>query len=308
MDQSPTIYGMITTTSSVRYTIHALRSFQNNLPPGNFSFYLIDNDSSFNEEIPLPNCKILRNPSPLGFGANMNQILQIALERKSDALLLNNDLSFSPGWYHAFFTEDKFTITSPLSNREVQYGVAVMNYKSQSVLQSVCTLASFTLEEYLNEYHLYEHLLHLHQRLSPKRYLSVLVLPFFCVKIPYEVIRQVGLFDLSFGMGGGEDYDYALRAQELGFKVAYSLGQFIYHFGGKSSWSGVITDQAWETHVNSFVGRFESKWGEALTKAIIKEESLPIIEELASKVIAVNQGTDIYSYAPVLHALKSTYK
>ena len=42
---------------------------------------------------------------------------------------------------------------------------------------------------------------------------------FFCVMIKREVIQKVGLLDLVFTPGGGEDTDYCIRAEDLGYKL-----------------------------------------------------------------------------------------
>jgi GT2 family glycosyltransferase len=41
---------------------------------------------------------------------------------------------------------------------------------------------------------------------------------FFCVMISKKVIDAIGLLDESFGVGGGEDTDYCIRAKRAGFK------------------------------------------------------------------------------------------
>jgi len=42
---------------------------------------------------------------------------------------------------------------------------------------------------------------------------------FFCVAIRREVIEKIGLLDTAFGIGGGEDTDFCIRAERAGYKL-----------------------------------------------------------------------------------------
>lgn len=42
---------------------------------------------------------------------------------------------------------------------------------------------------------------------------------FFCVMVKREVINKIGLLDLAFGVGGGEDTDFCIKAKKAGYKL-----------------------------------------------------------------------------------------
>jgi len=42
---------------------------------------------------------------------------------------------------------------------------------------------------------------------------------FFCAAIKREVVKKIGLLDLVFTPGGGEDTDYCIRAEDAGYKL-----------------------------------------------------------------------------------------
>jgi GT2 family glycosyltransferase len=93
------VFGMVTTRHSHAYTSHALESFfRSTLFALTDLFVLIDNDGTY----PLPPggdgppVTRLTNAAPLGFAANLNQVLRIARARRADLFFLNNDLIFPP--------------------------------------------------------------------------------------------------------------------------------------------------------------------------------------------------------------------
>ena len=134
---------MITTKGSAKYTGPALRSLlaHTDLAPKD-RIVLIDNDGNYkpDNDIDYSKIEILVNTSPRGFAANANQLVDIALAASSDVYLLNNDLIFTPGWIEPLRCEND-KITSPLSNREVNYDVP-QYLKCQTVMQ---------LEDYLGK-------------------------------------------------------------------------------------------------------------------------------------------------------------
>jgi GT2 family glycosyltransferase len=99
-----------------------------------------------------------------------------------------------------------------------------------------------------------------------------LILPFFCVKIPYAVYSRVGPMDENFGRGSAEDSDYCLRAWLAGFEVRHALQSYVLHFGGKSSWAGETKRES-EERMKKFRELFEKKWGAALADLVLNENT-----------------------------------
>lgn len=63
----------------------------------------------------------------------------------------------------------------------------------------------------------------------------------FCILIPTDVIRVVGLMDPVFGRGYCEETDWTLRSQELGYRIALAPSVFVYHRGqGSNVSAGII--------------------------------------------------------------------
>ena len=56
----------------------------------------------------------------------------------------------------------------------------------------------------------------------------------FCMGINRNVVNEIGLFDESFGRGYGEENDWALRANSVGYKNIQVTNLFVYHKHGGS--------------------------------------------------------------------------
>ena len=266
------IFGMITTSASLAYTVAAIKSFFRHTPLDHEDrFYLIDNDKSFDiGESCLPGQMfVIKNDKPCGFAENVNQVIGLCMESKADLFFLNNDLILTKEWITPLLITEN-SILSPLTNREVQYATSVVVAKTRKESCSFITKMSMQLEEW-DEAAL-DFIAETHKR-NASGYWPVYVLPFCCVKIPFSILNAVGMMDESFGRGGGEDYDYCLRAYMAGFDVRYALNSYILHFMGKSSWSGVETETEQIAREEVFRNRFAEKWGTPLSDAILKEKA-----------------------------------
>ena len=253
------LFGMTSTRSSSAYTPYALASFFKHTPfDASCRFLLIDNDNTGESYADFPQVEIIRNPTPLGFAENSNRFVREALGLKADLFLLNNDLIFTEGWSEALEHGDD-AITSPVSNREIPYSSKV--FTAQVAME---------LKDYLGNEAGFEKLVEVHRERNSE-YRRVMIVPFFCPRIPSRVLAEVGEFDTSFGRGGAEDYDYCLRANLAGFKVEYAFKAYLLHFGGKSSWSGAETRESQLAREGLFRKVFSEKWGETLAKLCLED-------------------------------------
>lgn len=69
----------------------------------------------------------------------------------------------------------------------------------------------------------------------------------FCIMMPVDVVRQVGLMDPIFGRGYCEETDWSLRSSKLGYRVCVSLGTFVYHQGRGSNLAAGLVSGAHST-------------------------------------------------------------
>jgi hypothetical protein len=264
------VYAMVTTRASRDYTVAALQSFFTHTPlDASDLVCLIDNDGDWTEGLGLPpfpagRCEVIRNHAPRSFAANANQAMKIASQRGADLFFLNDDLIFTPGWTAPFCGHPR-TVLSPLSNREVQYRLKIEVSPGGACLSDFALRSQMTLAEYLGHEARFAAIAEAHVA-TAAGILPIFTLPFFCIRIPLAVINEVGAFDESFGVAGGEDFDYCLRAWLCGFEVAFTLSSYLLHFGGRASWAGGESGDARRAREAGFVERFIAKWGEELQK------------------------------------------
>ncbi len=267
---------MITTKRSDAYTDHALRSFfaTTRLDPED-RFILIDNDHSF-ENYRLTQAKqveLQSNSAPLGFAENVNQVLRLSSAAKADLFILNNDMIFSRDWIVPLLCQEPFII-APLSNREVRYDTDFFS-----------TQISMDLAQYVGHEAAFDKLVQAH-RFKFNGYLGVLVLPFFCVKIPWVIQNRLGCLDPAFGQGGGEDYDYCLRAYLAGYEIKYAMQSYLLHFGAKSFSLGGEDKAAQAERELKFASVFLEKWGERLTHLVFSNDTDPFTSDKDLQALA----------------------
>ncbi len=233
--------------NSQDYTYKAVESFNKHtkLRPID-KFVLIDNDNSIENEV--YGMLLLKNTEPKSFSQNINLVLSAAIQDEADFVLMSNDIIFTPSWLEPLITSD--TIMLPMSNQNITEQTD--KFKTSFVMD---------LSEYLgNE----DELDSIAKKITSKnlQFNQPKMIPFYCFYLPYLVSSNVGLFDETFGQGGGEDVDYRLRASMKGYETKLSPNSYLLHFMGRSTWKGGETEQESESRNEMYRKRFISKWGQ----------------------------------------------
>jgi GT2 family glycosyltransferase len=64
----------------------------------------------------------------------------------------------------------------------------------------------------------------------------------FCMLVPTDIIREVGIMDPVYGRGYCEEIDWSLRCLSMGYRNTLGMASFVYHQGrGSSIDAGVIS-------------------------------------------------------------------
>lgn len=72
----------------------------------------------------------------------------------------------------------------------------------------------------------------------------------FFMAVKASVLREIGLLDERFGIGGNDDLDLSIRIRQAGYKLLINRRAFIYHYGSKTllpffeSWKGIAEQEA----------------------------------------------------------------
>jgi GT2 family glycosyltransferase len=253
-------FGMVSTRTSAAYTPYAIKSFLDwTALEKDDRFYLIDNDGGVDAGFSNPAITLIRHPSPLGFAANVNQIMRLAKEHEADLYFLNNDIIFTPHWLEPLAAAGP-GICSPASN--FHFG-----YRTRDL---VCG-KFMDLADYIGHERDLNAIAAEHARRN-RQLVRQFMVWFFCIRIPFAVYSVVGELDENFGPGGGEDADYCLRCHLLDIPVCTAGGSFVLHFVGKSTWRDGRPAEDQAARVLALRKVFVDKWGTSLADMALEEK------------------------------------
>ncbi len=254
-----TLFGMITSSNSKKYTVYALNSFFSFTQlKDNDYFVLIDNDGTW-DNFSYPLLDYIQNQTPLSFAANINQLLKIADENELDLVMMNNDVIFTPGWRPSIEKRDDI-ICLPSCNQTHTYS----NEQGQALITN--TLA---LEDYKNNYEVLEYISN-HHKNSNTGYFEKWHTAFYLFRLPRKIYKEVGVFDENFQPCGGEDVDYRIRAALKGYQTLYTTESYILHFHGKSTWAGGEEQKNIERRNTAYFQEFAKKYNEDLANLTLQ--------------------------------------
>lgn len=163
---------------------------------------------------------LLRNPANLGFVKTANRGLQLHPDR--DVVLLNSDTEVSGDWLDrlrrcAYADPDTGTVT-PFSNN-----ATICSYPrlcESNELPPGLTLAELDA---------------LFARANAGERVVIPTGVGFCFYIRRDCLDAVGYLDEErFGLGYGEENDFCLRAERLGWRSVLCADTYVYHVGGVS--------------------------------------------------------------------------
>ena len=255
------VFAMVTLKSSNFYTGYALQSFfkYTKMDDGD-EFFLIDNDGSELENFSLyKKINIIKNKHPYGFAKNVNQAITIAKKDKKNLIFLNNDIIFTKNWFE------------PLKSNSTDISIPVSNFlfKYKSDCGDLILKPTMRFDEFNKNYDLLNDIVKNHiNKFSSQKQFQFLLMPFFCFKIPYKILNEVGYFDESF-INGAEDVDYRIRSAKRGYNVNFLINSYLLHFHGKSTWDGNETPAQTEKRNKAYSEVFLKKWGSELTQIFI---------------------------------------
>jgi len=76
----------------------------------------------------------------------------------------------------------------------------------------------------------------------------------FCIMIPCEVLRDVGVMDPCFGRGYCEETDWSLRSLAAGYRICLAPAVFVYHQGRGSNYdAGLVSPGATTVPANEAI-------------------------------------------------------
>ncbi len=240
----PLISIIILTYNNLTFTQKCLESIEHHTQYSAIEIIIVDNASTDGTRDYLKTLehpyKIILNNENKGFSAGNNIGIQAA--QGDYIVLLNNDTIVTPGWLLTLLNHctrnPELGLLGPMTD----------NIGNEAKIELASIMPS-QKEDAIKE----KILAHMGELMPLK------TLAFFCVMIPYKIIREVGLLDEQFGLGFFEDDDYCRRVTASGYKIQCARDVFVYHHLSASF--GKMTTKAREElfHKNKIL--FEKKWG-----------------------------------------------
>jgi GT2 family glycosyltransferase len=176
-------------------------------------------------------CQLLENERNIGFVRSVNRALRLTVEREHDAILLNSDTVVSPGalleMYCVAHLDPMIGFVSPRSNN-----ATICSLPHQEPYRQMAPGESngifLELSKYLPRFHF------------------VPVGVGFCLFIKWEMLKEFGLLDESYGAGYNEENDLMMRANRCGYRAALANRAWVYHVGEVSFSSSQFPKQLQE--------------------------------------------------------------
>lgn len=161
---------------------------------------------------------LLENEQNIGFVRSVNRALD---QSAGDVVLLNSDTIVGPDWLYGLhrtaFSSDKIGTVTPLSNNGSHCSVPMFAHEGDTLEETIAR----TQERI--------------RTTSLHKYPDIGVGVGFCMYIRREVLNEVGNLDAEkFGHGYGEEVDFCLKAEQMGYQNVLCDDVFIYHEGTAS--------------------------------------------------------------------------
>lgn len=208
--------------------------------------------AAFLKQVKKAHCEIilLSNEENLGFAATVNR----AVERATgDIILLNSDTIVTDGWVEglcqAAYSDPSVGTVTPMSNNA-----------------SHCTIPLSQAEDHISIERLGQKLHQISFRERPEIGVGV----GFCLYIRRQVWEETGVFDAqAYRKGYGEEVDFCLRSQQLGYRHILCDDVFIYHKGTAS-----FTEKEKNSNLSSSSQILYKKYGTQMEKTLELAENV----------------------------------
>ena len=228
------------------YTYQCIKSIQANTHL-NYEILIIDNASTdkwANKIKAIKGIKYIRNRSNLGFAGAVNTGLRQAIG--DYLLILNNDVIVSQFWLERMLLpieRGELDLVGPISNEISGPQKINLNYNG--------------LDEY-----------HIKSKHYTNKYKSKLIrtdrVVGFCMLFKRELFNDIGYFDERYEIGNFEDDDYCLRLKLKNYRMGFTHGCYIHHYGSLSFKNNQFT---YNDILNVNRERFLTKWKHYLLNA-----------------------------------------
>jgi len=165
-----------------------------------------------------PQVMLLRNERNLGFTGTANRGMELS---RADVVLLNSDTIVTAGWLdaimHCAATDARIGTITPFTNNA-----------------EICSFPRFCEDNPWPRGADPEPVRAAIAAVAVPTYPDLPTGVGFCLYLRRALLDDVGVFDMAFGMGYGEENDLCLRAARAGWRNVLADNAFVVHTGGRS--------------------------------------------------------------------------
>lgn len=169
----------------------------------------------------LSNFEYYLNDVNLGFLQNCNKAVTEYDKTSNDIILLNSDTKPTEGFIEELravaYSDRKIATVCPRSNEAT---IASMPMRLKDVRHRPTSIESYNIFKRFSS-------------MLPRYYIAPVSVG-FCFYVKREVIVKHGLFDEIYKKGYGEEDDFCMRMNELGYISAIANRAFVFHQGARS--------------------------------------------------------------------------
>lgn len=173
-----------------------------------------------------------RTPRNLGIPRNVSLGMLTALKRGYDYVVISNS--------DVLYPANLMSAMLPVAN---QKGVGSVTAWSNNV--SIYSLPNLDPNLYLKDQGVVDWL---HVSLNGYFGDAAMDIPAgisFCIMVPIDVVKDVGIMDPCFGRGYCEETDWSLRSLAKGYRICLAPGSFVFHYGrGSNLDAGIVSPNA----------------------------------------------------------------
>jgi glycosyltransferase involved in cell wall biosynthesis len=189
----------------------------------------------------VPGARVIHSERNFGFAGGVNIGLRIA---EGHVLLLNSDTLVPEGWLEplerALLSADDIGMVGPMSNYvSGPQQIAGLLFESQDEINAFARDLAARNKGQLQD---------------------TTRLVGFCMLIRDKALREVGLFDERFGIGGYEDDDYGLRVMRAGYRLCIAEDAFVFHYGNRTFLGMGIVSEKFYGLLATNEKQFREKW------------------------------------------------
>jgi len=246
---------------------------------------LVANDCSKDERV-LPllelwavnhkNFILIKNDENVGFVGTINKLARLA---DNHFVILNTDTEVPYGWLerlmYPIFEFEKVATTTPFTNAGTI--CSFPDYLKDNPLPD--GLSVNEVDEYF-------------RKVSLNANIEIPTGVGFCMGVNKHVVEKIGMFNVVFGKGYGEENDFCQRAISIGYKNIHVANLFVYHKHGGSFLSE--EKQSLIDRNLKILNRMHPTYARDVNNTILQDLLMPIRAILNLKIKAMNKKVVLF--------------